>query len=229
MTNEKNNTTPEPFVGVENALTRTEQFIEQNQKSLTIIALAIVVLVGGYLGWKKLYVAKKEKEAQGQMFVAEQYFAKDSFKLALNGDGSYPGFLTIIDEYGVTDVANIAHYYAGVSLLRMGKYTEAIKYLKQFDTNNKILGPEAIGAIGDCYSELNNYKEAASFYMKAADKDDNDFTAPIYLMKAGQVYEEIGDYKSALDAYQKVQYRYPKTTDGRQIEKYITRAKLKIK
>ncbi len=35
-------------------------------------------------------------------------------KKHLQGDGNYPGFLEIIDDYGMTDAANLAHYYAGV-------------------------------------------------------------------------------------------------------------------
>jgi len=48
---------PEEVVEVvENTLSRTEQYIEDNQKSLTIIVLAIVVIVGGYLGFKRFIV-----------------------------------------------------------------------------------------------------------------------------------------------------------------------------
>ena len=52
------------FQSVENALSRTEQYIEENQKSLTIIILAIVVVVGGYLGYKKFYLEPTNREAQ---------------------------------------------------------------------------------------------------------------------------------------------------------------------
>ena len=40
---------------VESVLTKTEQYIEENQKSLTIILVVIFVLFGGYYGYKKLF------------------------------------------------------------------------------------------------------------------------------------------------------------------------------
>lgn len=223
----KNNYKEEPIEEVENALSRTELFIEENQKSLIIIISAIIILVGGYLGYKKFIVAPKEKEALSQMFVAEQYFEKDNYKEALNGDGNYLGFKDIIDEYGITKAAKLAQYYSGICCLHLGQYQEAIDHLKKFETKDKMLGPIAIGAMGDAYAELGNLDKAVQFYQKAASKNENDFTAPIYLMKAGQVFEEMGKYDKALEMYQKIDYRYPKTMEGRQVEKYITRAKLK--
>ena len=70
------------FESVENALSKTEHYIEENQKSLTIIVLAIIIIVGGYLGYKRFVVTPKENEAKSQMWMAEQHFAKDSFNFA---------------------------------------------------------------------------------------------------------------------------------------------------
>src|ERR1035437_6190261 len=99
MAKANNESAEEKLEGIESALTRTEQYIEENQKSLMIIAGAIIAVVAIYFAFNRFYLKPKEEKAQTQMFVAEQYFEKDSFRLALNGDGNYPGFLGIIDEY----------------------------------------------------------------------------------------------------------------------------------
>jgi hypothetical protein len=67
MTKKKNTGTKEPIEGVENLLSRTEHYIEENQKSLTIIVAAIVIVVLGYLGYRNLYVAPLEAEARSQI------------------------------------------------------------------------------------------------------------------------------------------------------------------
>ena len=216
------------FENVENALTKTERYIEENQKSLTIIVIIAIFIIGGYLAFTKFYIAPKEKEAQSQLFVAEQYFEKDSFNLALEGVGNYPGFLQIIDEYKLTKSANLAHYYAGVSYLQLGQFEDAIKYLKKFDSSDKMLAPIAIGAIGDANMELGNTKEAISFYTKAANFIDNKFTTPLYLMKAGLAYEENSELEMALKTYKRIEKDYPSTTEGRQIEKYIAKIENKL-
>ncbi len=226
----KNNkeTAEDTFEQVESALSRSEQYIEENQKSLLIIVAAIILIVGIYLSYNRFYLAPKEKDAQSQMYVAEQYFEKDSFRLALHGDGNYIGFESIIADYGVTKSANLANYYAGICNLQLGNFNEAIDFLKQFSSDDKMLAPIALGAIGDSYFELENNKEAINFYMKAANTDKNQFTAPIYLQKAGQAYESEGNFAKAIEVYETIQSDYSKTTEGRQVEKYISRAKMKM-
>ena len=73
----------QPIVDVEQAFSKTELFIENNKKSLSIIVSAIVILVGGYFAYKYWYVAGEETKAQAEMFKAEQYFEKDSLDLAI--------------------------------------------------------------------------------------------------------------------------------------------------
>ncbi|MFO7827827.1 MAG: tetratricopeptide repeat protein [Bacteroidales bacterium] len=217
------------FESVENALSKTENYIEQNQKSLTIIVLAIIVIIGGYLGYKRFVVSPQEKEAQSQMWMAEQYFARDSFNLAIHGDGNYLGFLDIADEYSITKSANLANYYIGVSYLHLGQYEQAIEYLKQFESDDKMVAPVAYGAMGDAYMELNNPEEALKFYKKAVSKSENEFTTPIYLMKVGFVHEQNEEYKKALEVYERIKKEFPESAEGRQIDKYIARVEALIK
>lgn len=212
---------------IETALGKTEQYIEDNRKSLTIIAGAIVAVVAIYFGFTKFYLNPKEEKAESQMYIAERYFERDSFRLALNGDGNYPGFLSIIDDYRLTKAANLSSYYAGICYKNLGKYAEAIDYLKKFDLDDKLLASVALGAIGDCYSEINQNDEAIKYYGRAAEHVKNDFTSPIYLMREGILLEETGAYKKALSIYEQIEKEFNKSSEGQQITKYITRVKVK--
>ncbi|MGC9353394.1 MAG: tetratricopeptide repeat protein, partial [Mariniphaga sp.] len=111
---------------LESALTKTERFIEENQKPITYVVGAIILIVIAYLGFTRFYLQPREKEAQSQMFMAENYFERDSFNLAINGDGNYLGFLDIIDDYGMTKSANLAKYYTAISYLHLGQYEDAL-------------------------------------------------------------------------------------------------------
>lgn len=216
------------FEAVEHALSRTEQYIEENKKSLLIIVAAIIVVVGGYLLYTKVFLSSKEKEAHTQIFRAEQYFEQDSFLLALEGDGDAYGFIDVIDEYGLTNAANLAHYYAGICYLRLGEYENSIEQLKKFDSNDMLVSVVAIGAIGDAYVELGEIDEAVSFFEKAGNKSKNDFTSAIYLKKAGLAHEALQNYKKALVAYEKIKRLYPNSEEAKDIDKYIQAAKMKI-
>ena len=126
MSKEKTPKPVENLVEVENALTSAERFFETNSKIITIIFGAVVVVALILLATHRFYSIPREAKAKEQMYVAEQYFAKDSFNLAINGDGNFPGFLDIMDDYGHTKAGKLARYYAGISSLHLGKYKEAV-------------------------------------------------------------------------------------------------------
>src|SRR3546814_15847 len=124
---------------------RAEKFVNENRKSLLIIAGSVVVLALLYIGYTKFYLAPREQEAINDMFKAQEFFKNDSLETALNGDGNYKGFLTIIEEYDGTKSANLANYYTGVIYLKQGKYEEAISYLEHYSAKDEITRVQAIG------------------------------------------------------------------------------------
>ncbi len=222
----KSDHTEERIQIVEEALSKTEQFIENNQKLISIVLGAIIVIVLGYFGFKKFYIEPLEKEAQSQMFMAEKYFERDSLNLALNGDGNYLGFLDIIDEYGMTKAADLSHYYAGICYLKKGDYENAIDNLESFGAEDDVVAPMAKGAIGDAYIQLSDLDRAKDYYLEAAEMVLNDFTTPQFLMKAGLTYEEMGDYENTLKLYNRIKKEYPSSSEGRNIDKHIARVQI---
>ncbi|HQQ30539.1 MAG TPA: tetratricopeptide repeat protein, partial [Tenuifilaceae bacterium] len=74
MAKNNKNAQPDTVESIDNALSQTERFIEQNQKSLTIIIVAILVIISLYFGYKRFYLVPKEDEARSQIFQAEYYF-----------------------------------------------------------------------------------------------------------------------------------------------------------
>lgn len=214
---------PEAIEELEQALTTTENFLETNQKTLTIGFIAILVIVAMIFGFIHLYQNPREKAAAEEMFVSVANFEKDSFQLALNGDAEYLGLIDIIEEYSGTPQANRAYYYAGVALLNSGEFESAKEYLSNFSSDDIILAPIAEGAIGDAECELGNREAAISQYLKAAKVSDNNMTAPIYLMKAANLYELDGNKEKALEIYSQIKENYKKSIEARNIDKYIGR------
>jgi tetratricopeptide (TPR) repeat protein len=214
------------LVDVEEVYSKTERYIEENKKSLAIIIGAILAIIAGYFAWSKLYVGPKELEAQKEMFMAEKYFENDSINKAINGDGNYNGFKYIVDEYGMTKSGNLAHYYLGICYLKKGEFQNAIDQLKEYDGEDQVVAPIAIGAIGDANMELGKTSEAVDFYVKAAKQSQNSFTTPIYLFKAGLAYEQLKDFKNAVKVYEQIKSDFPESTEGRDIEKYIAKARI---
>ena len=225
MANKSNEENPQGLKSVEETLTRTEQFLEDNYKVLLISLGVLVILVG--LGWLgKIYLNKRNSEAESQMYQAEKYLETDSLKLALNGDGNYLGFLDIANDYKLTKAGNLARYSAGICYLHLGQYQEAIDMLDKYSKKDKVLGSLAIGATGDAYVELGDTEKGLAKYLEAADYASNSFNTPLFLMKAGELYELGGKYTEALGLYERIKSEYPESTEGATIEKYIARVKL---
>lgn len=230
MAKKKNqNEEEEILVDVEEVYSKTEEFINANQVQILGGVAVVVFLILGYFSYVRFYLGPLEDEASSQMFVAEQYFEKDSFNIALNGDATYLGFLDIADEYGSTQSGNLARYYAGISHLRLGEYEEAIHQLGKFKGKDVILSAIALGAIGDAHMELGDADKALVAYEKAVKTNENDFTTPIYLMKAGLAAEKLGKFDKAISYYGRLKSDFPNTTEGRNAEKYLSRAQTSMK
>jgi tetratricopeptide (TPR) repeat protein len=228
MAKNKKDLNPQTISSVEQTLTRTEQYLEENYKTLLTGMAVIIIIVG--LGWLgKIYLNKRNDEAQSQMYQAERYLEMDSLKLALYGDGNYLGFLDIAKSYRLTKSGNLARYSAGICYLHLGQYQDAIDILDKYTKKDKVIGSLAIGATGDAYVELGDLDKGISKYIEAADYARNSFNTPLFLMKAGQLYELNGNHSDALKLYERIESEYPQSTEGSTIDKYIARVKLLIK
>ena len=109
---------------------RLDHFVEDYQRQFMMVGGALIVIAAAVWYYKANYQPKQEAKANDAIFMAERYFGKDSVDLALNGDGTYDGFLDIVDEYSGTKSAVRAHYYIGVTLMKKGEFEEALDHMK---------------------------------------------------------------------------------------------------
>ncbi len=204
-----------------NIITRSEEFIKKNQKTIITIGIALVVVAVAIFAYFKFYKQPREAKAANEMFAAEQWFAQGDYETALKGDDTFRGFLGIIDTYGSTKVGNLAKYYAGVANLRLGNYEEAAKWLGKYSGKDIFTRPLAEMMQGDAAMEQGQTQKAADLYMKAANMDDNYITAPTALFKAGMSYIMLGSNDKAAECFNKVKKNYPESTEAQDIDKYI--------
>ena len=146
--------------------------------------------------------------------------------------GTYAGTFNIVkqsDSSTSTKTGKLAQYYAGISYMKLGNYQDAIEHLKKYSNDDQILSPMALGAIGDCYMELGDNQNAVSYYGKAARKNPNDFTSPMFLVKEGMTYEIMGNYGKALEAYKLLKKDYPLSNEAFDISRNISFLEEKMK
>ncbi|MCR5248808.1 MAG: tetratricopeptide repeat protein [Paludibacteraceae bacterium] len=204
---------------VENVLTSSEAFIENNKKPLLIVLGAVIVVVLGLIWFLKSHNEKKA-EANDAIYKAQSWFERDSFQLALSGNDDFIGFEEVADKYSSTPAGNLACAYAGICYKNLGKNDDAIKYLKKFSADDNLLSPAIYGAIGDCYFESNSIKDAESYYKKAIDSKNN-MIAPLYTYRLAMLYFNNGDNAKAADLMEKLKDDYPQSNEARDADKYI--------
>lgn len=213
----------EPLEEITDVWHQTEDWFEENKQKVIvgggILALVIVATVFIFAKW----LPDRNLNAQRAMFKAEMAFARDSFDLALNGNGLDKGFLDIKKKYSFTKSANLANYYIGICYLNKKDYKNAVDYLGSFSTSDPILGAAKLNLIGDAYADQNKADDAVSYYRKAADFSDNEQYTPFYLLKLGMYYENQKKYNDAKEAFNKLKDKYPNTQEGREADKYIAR------
>ncbi len=233
-------TTKEVFETLNVTASKSEQWIEKNQKPIFITLALVAVIILGYMGYNKYIQEPKEIEASNELAYPKKYFEaavtdkrldnqiveRDSLlNLGLEGaDGKY-GFLDIADTYSGTKAGNLAEYYAGISYLKMKDYKNAITHLGNFSSSDELLGPTALGAIGDAFEDINQLNDAFDYYKKAANAKDNDFTTPIFLFKAGETALNLGKNKQAYKLFKRIKNDYYKSEQARDIDYYINKAK----
>lgn len=230
---EDGSTTAEVFNTLDQGASRTEAWVEKNQKAILGFVGIVVVCVLGYLAYTQFIQKPKEIEASNEIFQAKKYYeqaltadASDSLYIrSLNGGGEGKlGMLDIISEYGGTETGNLAKYYAGVSYLNMKDYSNAIKYLDDFSTDDVILGPVAKAAIGDAFVQLNQKEDALKYYVEAATLSENEFTTPKFLLKAGVLALDLGDGNKAAGYLKNITENYPKSSEAAKAAAYLGRA-----
>ncbi|MFL1896880.1 tetratricopeptide repeat protein [Aquimarina sp. 2-A2] len=232
---EDQSTTAEVFNTLDEGASKTEEWVAANQKYIFIFIGVVAFIVLGYLGYQKLVQEPKEQEASNEMFRAQQYFndavtgnekISDSlYGLALNGGEGKYGFIEIIENYGGTKAANLANYYAGFSYLNMSKYEEAIAYLDEFKSDDQMLGPLALGGIGDAFAQLDQPEQALSYYEKAAETKTNSLTTPKFLLKAAITALSLDKADVAITYLERIKEEFPSSVEANQVEVHLGRAK----
>lgn len=210
-------------------VTKSEQFIENNQKAILAVVIAIIVIILAIFGIKKFVSEPRQERANAALFAAEQYFAMGDFQSALYGDSTATdqyavGLLQVADKYGSTKAGKRAKYEAGICFLQLGQYDNAKKYLDKYNGKDALTPVFDEMMKGDVEAEQGNNNAAIKHYTKAAKMDDNPITAPFALFKAGIVYQMIGDNDNAISCFKQLKEQYPESEFAREMDGFIAYA-----
>lgn len=205
-------TKEETIVNVQEVYTKTEMFLHNNRKPLLIGVSAVAVLFVGFFAYQYMVVNPKEEAASNAVWRAEQMIEIDSTDLAVNGTGDVDGLESIVANYSGTVAAKRAHYYLGTIARDNGDFENAITHFKETDFDDETISVLSLGNIGDCYVQLGNVEEGASWLEKAAVKAGKsagrNFLGPYFILKASKAYIELNKADKAKSLLQQLTDNY---------------------
>ena len=220
------------FNTLDEGASTTEKWVANNQRYIFGLVGLVATVVLLYFGYIKLIKEPKDIQYMDNMFAAQKLYEQaldqnnDSiFRLSINGTDEKMGFLQIIDEYSGTNASNLSNYYLGMSYLKLKDYKNSIKYLSKFDSDDQMLSSLAKGSIGDCFAQLDQLDDALDYYEKAININTNDYTTPLYLLKAAHISMELNKNKKSYAFYSRIKSDFPNSIAADNIDAFIAKAK----
>ncbi|MFN3916843.1 MAG: tetratricopeptide repeat protein [Flavobacteriales bacterium] len=214
----------------EELLEKANSFYDRNKKIILGVGGAIVLIVGGFIGYKKFVYEPKNTASKEAIWKSEYYLLdREDYNQAINGDslGRYRGFSEVASKYNGYQGGEIAQYGMGIAYLNMGQFQDAVNALKDVKFSDELLGAVAKGALGDAYIELGDFSQALKSYMAAVNHSKNNLTAPVYLMKAALAHELLGEFDKAAGLYERIKTDFPTAREANSIDRYIELANQK--
>ena len=210
--------------GLEEALSKSEQFFENNKKTIFGTLIAIIVIIAGGMLYNAKVAQPRQIKAAEAIFPGESYFINGDYQTALEGDAyGFEGFEILAGQYRNTKAGKLANLYAGLCYAQLDSMEIAQKYLAKFKGSDQMVSPAALGALANCYATNGQASKAAATFEKAAKKADNTLLTPYYYLQAGIIYESLDKPAQALKLYKTIKVKYPESYEGREIDKYIAR------
>lgn len=188
---------------------KANNIFEENKMLIGGVIGGLLILIVGLYFYTSQYKNPREAIAQEELYKANNEMERDSFTLALKGmdvpgqANNFIGYVGIIDEYGGTTAANLAHYYAGLSSLRIGQPQLALDYLSNFN-GEELLQTQAYTMMGDAASELNDFDAALGHYKTAGNNTDNLSLSLYAKHKAARLMEHQKNNEEAKKFYQEI-------------------------
>lgn len=212
----------------QDAYQKLEAFFLENRNMIIGVFAVLVIAIGGYFGYKKLIQEPKELDARNKISVVQEFFAKDSLDLALNGDGINPGALAIAESYKNTATGNLARFYTGAIYLKKQEFDNAINYLEKYKPGTAELKGLTNRMLADAWSEKGDMAKATDLYVKAAELAKSEFYSPAYYKMAGDLMLIQERYADAIQVFEIIKKDYPLSEEGQNIQKEIANAQTKM-
>ena len=187
-------------------------FIQKNGKTIIVVSLAVIVLVGLMLLFRS-NSQKNETNAAKALSRIEAYYLDGEYEIALYSSDTLPlvrgekiiGLVAIVNEYGSTSAGQRATLFAADAYYNINDFSEAKKYYeKAIKSNIDVVKIGGLAGAAACNEREGKMKEAADGYIKAANLIQDDGLKLRYMYFGGLCYEKAGNNDLAIKTFRSI-------------------------
>jgi len=194
------------------------EYIQKHSKEFLIAGAGVVVVVLIVLFVISSNKSRNQKAAE-LLGKARVELESGEFQAATTG------LQSILRSYAGTRAAQEALFLLGNSHYYSRDYDQALRnfqdFVSKYSKADPLLLSGAYSGIGDCYMQKEVYDQAAEFYLKAAEKNLDDFIIPLYLLSAARAYSYANQLDKAKEIYERIILKYPDS-------KSVSRARMEL-
>lgn len=178
-------------------------FARKNQRILSIVSGAVLVVVAG--GWLWTTSAKR-KEAAAAQALTQARAAAESGNMPLAASD----LARLVDRFGGTNSADQAAILLNQVRLVQGQRDAAVTALQEFVRGRRPahVKASAYALLGSALEDTGKPRDAAEAYRQAVEFAELDFLKATYLLDAGRASTVGGDTTGARAAYEEVLTKY---------------------
>jgi len=174
MAKKKNQPTRTKLEEFNDSLSSIEQNFEKHKKVVYWTVGSILLIAAAFFAYNYLVHKPNVEKAKNEIAQADNYMmAQDTVK-------ALKGYQDVAKKYGhnflfKNGVGNLAKLKAATILYSQNKNDEAQKFLDDYSTKGKVVGPFSQCLMGDTYVNKKQYDEAIKCYDKAIDMSRDSF------------------------------------------------------
>ncbi len=190
-----------PILPAEDAQVKKDQKI-RNIMMWASIAIAIIVI--GTIAY--IFAYRQPAIEKGNNAIG----AADHVAMTQGADSALVMYENVAKNHGFA-AGNRAKLQSAIILYSQGKYEEALKYVDQYKSTDKVVSATAQALKGDCLVQLDKYAEAIKAYDKGISNADKNPQLVPYLLnkKAVVLMNGLQDYAAAAKVYKTIETEYP--------------------
>jgi tetratricopeptide (TPR) repeat protein len=173
-------------------------------------ALALVLIVALWSWW-----SRGRAEEVGKLLAEGRYLYSGQQTPAGAGGGRYSEALPLFEKAARlgknTPRGQVAAFYQGASLLRLGRTAEAVPILEAVAGSgaDRPIADSARAMLAEAYAKAGDTDKAAAAYRKLSEQTGGAFPPDLALLQLAKVYEDRSRTKEARGVLQEILTKYP--------------------